>query len=764
MEGGENGSFHAIFITFGGFSTLMTLQRKVSIVVPTWNEVGNVTELVERIDRAMALGKITYELIFVDDHSTDGTRARLRELSAEYPLVVYLKKGERGKAQSLLQGFQYASYPTIAMIDADLQYPPEAIPAMFAEMKYGGCDIVVADRSEQHTSFLRQFISRAFHLFFAKWLHGIDVDTQSGLKVFKKEIIERIALDPSPWAFDMDFLVHAMRAGYSIGSVDIVFDKRRAGEAKINLFRASFEIGLAALKLKLRRPEPVHFHPKAMRKRGRGFHYLGAEFVNHTDLEHQESALYRFTRTQIYVLSGVAVVLAAGLFINWFAMALFLVGLLTFVYFADLIFNLFLIVRSFTKAPEIKISKREIAAVDDRAWPTYTIFCPLYKEWQVLPQFVNAMNQLNYPPEKLQVMLLLEEDDVETVKRAKAYDLPANFEIVVVPHSMPKTKPKACNYGLARATGDFSVIYDAEDIPDPDQLKKAVLAFEKAGPETICIQAKLNFYNSHQNALTRVFTAEYSLWFDLVLTGLQSIHAPIPLGGTSNHFRTEDLQGLKGWDAFNVTEDCDLGMRLVKQGYRTAIVDSVTMEEGTSRYKNWFKQRSRWIKGYIQTYFVHMRRPHEFKRDLKEPHLAAFQFIVGGKILSMFINPIMWLITLSYFLFRPVVGPVIEPFFPTPILVMGVISLVFGNFLYLYYYMIACARRGHDDLIKYVFLVPLYWLSMSGAAWLAVYEIITKPHYWHKTVHGFHFAHQKSKTAAQSLIENELVESHLAKE
>src|SRR5258708_6606643 len=194
-------------------------------------------------------------------------------------------------------------------------------------------------------------------------------------------------------------------------------------------------------------------------------------------------------------------------------------------------------------------------------------------------------------------MLLLEEDDKETIQKIKNYDLPSYFEIVIVPHSLPKTKPKACNYGLLHATGEYTVIFDAEDIPDPLQLKKAVIAFEKSGSQVVCIQAKLNFYNPTQSFFTKLFTAEYSLWFDLVLTGLQSIHAPIPFGGTSNHFRTKDLWLLKGWDSFNVTEDCDLGMRLVKQGYRTAVIDSITLEEANPAFNNWFWQRSRWIKG-----------------------------------------------------------------------------------------------------------------------------------------------------------------------
>jgi cellulose synthase/poly-beta-1,6-N-acetylglucosamine synthase-like glycosyltransferase len=310
---------------------------------------------------------------------------------------------------------------------------------------------------------------------------------------------------------------------------------------------------------------------------------------------------------------------------------------------------------------------------------------------------------------------------------------------VVVPHSMPKTKPKACNYGLLQARGDYAVIYDAEDIPDPLQLKQAYLAFRQSANNVVCIQSKLNFYNPTQNLLTRAFTAEYSLWFDLMLTGMQQINAPIPLGGTSNHFKTSVLRKLGGWDAFNVTEDADLGMRLVKSGFKTRILDSITLEEANSNLKNWFWQRSRWIKGYIQTYLVHTRDLKAFRSENKlNLNAVMFQLIIGGKVLSMLINPIMWLLTITYFVFRPIVGPTIESLFPMPVLYIGVVSLIFGNFLYMYYYMVGCARRQHYGLIKYALLIPFYWLAMSAAAYYALIEFIYKPHHWRKTKHGLH--------------------------
>lgn len=471
---------------------------------------------------------------------------------------------------------------------------------------------------------------------------------------------------------------------------------------------------------------------------GNGFIHNGQEYIHHSDLQEHQIALHRLSEQQIVFLSALFIIICLSLILNWHTTIVVLVATITLLYFADLLFNLFLIYRSFSRAPELVVTPQELSEHVHDLWPTYTIFCPLYNEAAVLGQFVKAMSAMDYPHDRLEVMLLLEEDDQTTIDAARAMKLPEYFTIQVVPQSSPKTKPKAMNYGLKKAKGEYIVIYDAEDIPDPLQLKKAVLAFAKAGEKTVCIQAKLNFYNPHQNLLTRVFTAEYSLWFELVLTGLQSIHAPIPLGGTSNHFRKADLKKLHGWDSFNVTEDADLGIRLVKQGYTTAVMESVTLEEANSNAINWFWQRTRWIKGYMQTYFLHMRRPGEFKNRLKRPHFLTFQLVVGGKVLSMFINPTMWIITIGYFVLRSILGPFIESFFPSAIFYMAALSLVFGNFLYMYYYMIGCKKNEHDDLVKYAFLVPIYWLAMSVAAWVAFYKFVVAPHHWSKTKHGLH--------------------------
>jgi cellulose synthase/poly-beta-1,6-N-acetylglucosamine synthase-like glycosyltransferase len=723
---------------------------QLSVVIPTLNEQGNIAPLITRLDDALSAWGIEYELIFIDDKSDDETRETIESYSLDLPVGVHTKQGRAGKAHSLLEGFQIAQYDTIAMIDADLQYPPEAVPEMAELIFDHRADIVVANRLSPQTSLLRRSASRTFRSLFGKLLWRLDVDVQSGLKVFKRDILERLKLSPEGWTFDLDFLVQSRNAGYEITGYDIEFAQRVSGDAKLNVLRASMQIAKSAIKLRIK---PRNYIPLSVAQKsseGNGFHYRGEKYITHNQLELKDTAVERTTLIQRVIMVtavGITLVLLA---LNWHRYLLLAVSLLTLLYFADLLFNLLLIYRSYFHYSELTASEQEMNEVIE--WPRYTVLCPLYKEAQVAPQFIAAMKQLDYPKDKLEVLLLLEADDKDTIAEILTMDLPDFMQIVVVPEGMPKTKPKACNYGLQIATGEYSVIFDAEDIPAADQLKKAVVAFQKADVNVACIQAKLNYYNWNQNLLTRLFALEYSLWFDLILTGLQSIGAPIPLGGTSNHFRTATLRSLGGWDPFNVTEDADLGMRIAKRGMVTAVLDSTTMEEANSQFKNWLKQRSRWIKGYMQTYLVHMRELRQFSSGGKRINMLTFQLVIGGKILSMLINPLLWLTTLAYFILRPEIGGFIQSLYITPIFYIGIVSLVLGNMIYLYTYMMGAARRHQPELIIYTLFVPVYWLMMSWAAAYAFHDLIVRPFHWHKTQHGLHLGNVAGEDAVEQLM------------
>ena len=452
----------------------------------------------------------------------------------------------------------------------------------------------------------------------------------------------------------------------------------------------------------------------------------------------KHSAFRTITIGQTAFLGGIVLAWVLGVLFLQQATLIATLAAITELYLVLILVNVVLSFSTFRHSSEEQIDDAIIHLLQDADWPTYTILCPLYREARVVPQFVQAMSALSYPTEKLQILLLTEEDDAETRAAIHALSLPPHFKIVTVPEGSPRTKPRACNYGLMQATGQYVVIYDAEDIPEPLQLKKAVLTFANHGPELACVQAKLNFYNPYQNLLTRLFTAEYSLWFDLILPGLQRLRFSIPLGGTSNHFQIQTLRALGGWDAFNVTEDCDLGLRLARYNLQTFMLNSVTYEEANSRLKNWVRQRSRWIKGYMQTYLVNMRRPLRYLSSGSLGEFLSLQLVVGGKTLVLFLNPLLLLLFGIYIFFRPAVGDIYHTLFPKPLLYMGTISLIFGNFFYFYIYLIACVRRKQYRLIKWMVFIPFYWLMMSVAAALALFQLIVKPHYWEKTVHGLH--------------------------
>ena len=722
-------------------------NKKISVIVPIYNELKNIESLIVRLSDSLAEIAIPYEIIFIDDNSTDGTYEYLERFSKSKKIVLRKKSGPRGKAFSLMEGFGIAKGTIVAMIDADLQYPPEEIPAMVALLDK--VDVVVGERRNYKGSLSRKIISRVFRLFFGRMLFGINCDIQSGLKVFTREVIKTIKFNPSSgWTFDLEFLHRAQEAGFTIAKHEITFSYRKNGNSKVGLVKSTWEIGTNALALRFKRIEPLAIPPKnAVSMIGAGLGYKKRKYITHTTLSHKTSAIETLHFGQKFVIFALLSFILIGIIKEPLPTIIAIIALLSLIYFVDVLFNLYLILKSLHVPQEITTSVLELAAIDDKKLPSYSILCPLYKEAHVVPQFIKAIGNLDWPKSKLDVMVLLEEDDRETIEEVDRMVLPAFVQKIIVPKSLPKTKPKACNFGLGKAKGEYLVIYDAEDIPETTQLKKAYLGFQKVPNDVICLQAKLNYYNPHQNLLTRLFTAEYSLWFDIALTGLQSINTSIPLGGTSNHFKTDDLLKLQGWDPFNVTEDADLGIRLFKKGYKTAMIDSTTLEEANSNLANWMRQRSRWLKGYMQTYFVHMREIFSFARK-KGIHALIFQLVIGGKIAFILINPFLWLATFSYFALYAYVGPAIEAVYPTAVFYMAATSLVFGNFLFLYYYMIGCIKREHYSLVKYIFFVPIYWFMISIAATLALYQLVFKPHYWEKTVHGFHIQKNAKRTIA----------------
>lgn len=373
------------------------------------------------------------------------------------------------------------------------------------------------------------------------------------------------------------------------------------------------------------------------------------------------------------------------------------------------------------------------AEPDDRDLPRYTVLVPVYREANIVARLMENLGALDYPVDRLEVLVLVEEDDDETRQAVLGAHPPAHVRVVVVPDGQPRTKPRACNVGLLLATGDMLVIYDAEDRPEPDQLKKAVAAFRRGSRRLVCVQAALNYFNADQNILTRMFTLEYSYWFDYMLPGLEYGTLPIPLGGTSNHFRTDRLRELRGWDPFNVTEDADLGIRAAAQGMTVGVIGSTTFEEANSQYANFVRQRSRWIKGYMQTTLVHLRHPVQLVRVAGLRQMLSVIFLVAGTPVTFLAVPPLYAVFIASVLLGPGEMSVL---FPGWALWLALFNLGVGSSLMIYVSMMGAFKRSQFELVPWALLNPLYWVLHALAAYKALWQLFIRPHYWEKTDHG----------------------------
>ncbi len=417
------------------------------------------------------------------------------------------------------------------------------------------------------------------------------------------------------------------------------------------------------------------------------------------------------------IFMGFAISFFSGLFLflNLFAVVNHLV------YFIQNFLKIILFKYSIINSKESPLVK-----IDDDL-PIYSVLIPLYREELKAKSILQAMDRMNYPKHKLDVKIIIEVDDVLTMRALTVLELPSYVHIIKVPSSLPRTKPKALNYAMTYVKGEFVTIYDAEDEPDPDQILKALYAFNKLPENCACIQAKLNFYNAKENLLTRCFSIEYSLWFEFLLKGLSLLDLPVTLGGTSNHFKTHILKEIGYWDAYNVTEDADLGIRLYLNGYKVHLINSTTMEEAPTNIGTWIAQRARWIKGFIQTVFVFAKA----KKDITKLNLISIYTVyifVGLSTYSFLCMPWLLLILTLDIHYS-----------------INYISLLNSIFSFFYMYFIgffALSRQNKGfkilSLIESITLVfwPFYFILHTIASYRAIWEALVSPFEWNKTPHG----------------------------
>lgn len=431
--------------------------------------------------------------------------------------------------------------------------------------------------------------------------------------------------------------------------------------------------------------------------------------------------------------AGLAVAVAIGLW-RWPAtVGVALMVLSTVLYLVTVLHRISLVRASLEDDPSIRVTDAAARALADAELPIYTVLVPAFGEPEVLPDLIRSLERLEYPRDRLDVKLLLENGDRATIAAALAIGTDLPVDVLVVPPGEPRTKPRALDYGLQFARGDLVTIYDAEDHPEPLQLRRVAVAFRRSPSSSACFQARLSFYGGRRNLLTRWFTAEYLTWFHLYLPGLILRDACIPLGGTSNHFRAEALREVGGWDAHNVTEDCDLGVRLQRRGWTIGLVDSTTMEEPNTDVINWLKQRSRWYKGYLQTFLVQFRRPRALVVELGWRRMLHLVLFVGCTPILAVMNLWFWGLAIVWITTR---AAFVQAMFPGVTYHVALLAWVLGNLsvIYLSVLTVRVARRA--DLLLAVLLSPLYWVLMSIAAVRAAVQLVTDPSHWEKTAHG----------------------------
>ncbi|KAF0123627.1 MAG: glycosyl transferase family protein [Xanthobacteraceae bacterium] len=371
----------------------------------------------------------------------------------------------------------------------------------------------------------------------------------------------------------------------------------------------------------------------------------------------------------------------------------------------------------------------------DDELPRYTILCALYREAAVVDALLAALRGLDYPRARLEIKLILEADDPETLAAVRGASHDPAVEVIIVPPDGPRTKPKALAMALPFARGDLVVVYDAEDRPETGQLREAAETFAAGDARLGCLQAPLSIVNERDSWLARFFAAEYDALFRVLLPAFARFGLPMPLGGTSNHFRRAALDQSLGWDPYNVAEDADLGFRLARNGWRTGTIVAPTREEAPPTFRGWFGQRSRWFKGWLQTLAVLARDPRRLAKELGLRGLAALAATLAGSLGSALVH----LVCLAALLVTCLLHGM--PSWA------GFAAVVFGLGYggSMAYKTAGLARAGRLRLAPWLLLLPLAWIAMGLAALKAVLDLWRRPFHWQKTEHGA--AHWPTATA-----------------
>ncbi|WP_173934843.1 glycosyltransferase [Chelativorans sp. Marseille-P2723] len=441
------------------------------------------------------------------------------------------------------------------------------------------------------------------------------------------------------------------------------------------------------------------------------------------------SARFVLNSWQGIALGALLVTFLAGLLLASGVTLLILHLLLSILFFGCVVLR-FMVSQEVRSAPE----PVSLKATRTEEMPVYTVLVALYQEAEIVPDLLMALSRIVWPRSKLEIKLVCEEDDHETLEAIRAQELRSYIEVIEVPRGGPRTKPKALSYALPMTTGELVVLYDAEDRPHPFQLVEAWQRFCECGDNLACVQAPLVITNGRQSWLSTMFAFEYSALFQGILPWLARRNLVLPLGGTSNHFRRSVLEGIGGWDPCNVTEDADLGLRLSRHGYNVQTITYPTYEDAPTKFRVWLPQRTRWFKGWAQTWLVHMRDVGELFRDLGPGSFVITQVLTAGMLVSALAYSV-FAVTALALAAHLLAGGVLQET-RAMLLLLDTVNIILGHAAFLAVGWQSLPRTERRGLWKLVLLTPIYWLLLSAAAWRALWMLYRKPHHWEKTPHS----------------------------
>lgn len=711
-------------------------EKLVSVVVPTNNDRSLVKKCFQCVDDAFRDTEYRYELIVVDDHSIDGTPEYVRSVQGELPVRLVEKKGKKGRSISIKEGVDVALGNAIVILDPDVRFTKEALVSMVSKLE--DSYIVVASRST-YPSFVYGIFSRMYGWIIGRVLLSVNANVRSGIKVFRRSLLDSLRFDPEfdpRLGFDAVLLYHARRVGWPISSVlvqytRVLFHHGYSGEV---LSRFSFAYGIVLIKVVhiLRATFPFLFPPPPIE-------YFSAGFTNVNDylfLSPAQSAKGHITRETVslfVIVVGLSLVSMFGVS-RAFGIPL-LMGIafgISAMYLLLVAFKLVIMFRSLPAERDV-LTAEDLATVTNEELPIVSVLIPLYKEQEIIPQIFRYLSDFDYPREKLDIIFILESTDTETAEAFLAMNPPSHFKALLSPDVQPKTKPKAMNVAFGAAKGEILVIFDAEVLPERDQLKKAYLTF-KRHPEAKYLHSRMDVYNADYNWITRLYAGEFCYFYHFFLPGLVSSNYPIPISGHSTYFRREVIEKVGAWDAYNVAEDCDIGIRIYRKGFGSGrMLDTHTWEQSTTTVATWVRQRTRWIQGFIQTSIVQLRYPLLLKRELKTwRNFLIFLVLVPGNVVLNILNIVQWGM---FVLWNVTHAPFLQVAYSGVTLYLATICFFFGNFFFTFYSMYSLYVRKHYRIVPWGLLMFAYWIMLGIATIRATIHLFLHPHKWDKTSH-----------------------------